>query len=221
MMSTSSNMGAIGMSPLSALLMTVVLINFSSLQATWIRNTVFHAVGEATKRDIRQIPSMIIYQYPTITSLTFFVTAFISDSEYLVTKQTTVADMQAMVTKYSQNFPTHTGYYSKSSSAPRVVLLTGTTGSIGASLLSLLLTDQTVSKVYAVNRHSSSGIKIEERHKSIFDKQGLDYEALLRATQNGQLAFIESTISDASLQVPQDHLQEAHVPRHFSFRPLG
>jgi hypothetical protein len=182
---------------------------------------VFHAAGEATKRDIRQIPSMIIYQYPTITSLTFFVAAFISDSGYLVTKQTTVADMQAMVTKYSQNFPTHTGYYSKSSSAPRVVLLTGTTGSIGASLLSLLLTDQTVSKVYAVNRHSSSGIKIEERHKSIFDKQGLDYEALLRATQNGQLAFIESTISDASLQVPQDHLQEAHVPRHFSFRPLG
>jgi hypothetical protein len=178
---------------------------------------VFHAVGEVTKRDIRQIPSMIIYQCPTITSLTFFVTAFISDSGSLATKQTTVADMQAIVTKYSQNFPTHTGHYSESSSVPRVVLLTGTTGGIGASLLSLLLADQTVSKVYAVNRRSSSGVKIEERHKSIFDKQGLDYEALLRATQNGQLVFIESTISDASLQVPRDHLQEVRGSSSYSF----
>jgi hypothetical protein len=194
--------------------------NIASLQATYIRNALFHAVGEGTERDIRHIPSMIVYQYPTITSLTFFVMAFISDSDSLVTKQTTVADMQAMVTKYSQNFPTHTARCSESNSVPRVVLLTGTTGGIGASLLSLLLEDQMVSKVYAVNRRSSSGVKIEERHKSILDKQGLDYEALLRAIENGRLVFIESTISDSSLQVPQGQLQEVCVT-HLSFRSLG
>jgi N-acetyl-gamma-glutamylphosphate reductase len=113
--------------------------------------------------------------------------------------------------KYSQNFPIRTAYYSESDSVARIVLLTGTTGGIGASLLSLLLQDHTVSKVYAINRRSSSGIKIEKRHKSIYDKQGFDYETLLRAIQSGQLVFIESTISDASLQVPQSLLQEVRI----------
>jgi hypothetical protein len=159
---------------------------------------------------------MVVYQYPTITSLASFVMAFISDVDTLAIRQTTIADMQAMVTKYSQNFPTHNAHYSESKSVPRIVLLTGTTGGIGASLLSLFLEDQMVSKVYAINRRSSSGIKIEERHKSIFDKQCLDYDALLRAAQNGQLVFIESTISDASLQLPQDQLQEVHIPGSLS-----
>jgi hypothetical protein len=147
--------------------------------------------------------------------------AFISDSQFLATNQTTVADMQAMVTKYSQNFPPHIAHCSESHSVPRVVLLTGTTGGIGASLLSILLEDQTVSKVYAVNRPSLSGVKTEERHKCIFDKQGLDYVALLQATRNDRLVFIESMISDASFQVPQDQLQEVRFPRPHSFRRLN
>lgn len=86
-------------------------------------------------------------------------------------EEPSLVDMLDMVTKYTQDFEIHSG----STHVPTddVVVITGSTGSIGAYVLAELLASPKVTMVYAFNRTSPSQSLIE-RQKEALAIRGLD-----------------------------------------------
>jgi hypothetical protein len=91
------------------------------------------------------------------------------DSE---TEESSTEAMLEMVAKYSQNFGIHRP--SAHSTAGDVIIITGTTGSIGASVLCELVKSPEVHRIYAVNRRATNDLSLEERQKHALDSRGLD-----------------------------------------------
>jgi len=89
--------------------------------------------------------------------------------------------MLTLVGKYSSDFPEHTpsAVLNKRRRGGDVVLITGTTGSIGASTLAELLESPKVEKVYALNRPHKKGLPLITRQKFAFTSQGLKGDSVL------------------------------------------
>jgi hypothetical protein len=90
--------------------------------------------------------------------------------------------MLALVEKYTADIPP---FYPSSGTAPAVsespgavVVLTGTTGALGSSLLADLLSSSAVSKVFALNRDSPTGHTLMARQTQSFIDRGLDTSLL-------------------------------------------
>ncbi|THG97397.1 hypothetical protein EW026_g4592 [Hermanssonia centrifuga] len=174
-----------------------------SLQATWIRNSLLHALRETTKINTGTIPGNFVYNRPTIDALASFVAALtssesgdsISDSERAITA------MVDMVEKYSQNFPEHI----PTVSAPQsdVIFLTGTSGRLGACLLAILVALPEVSRVYAVNRKSSTPIL--GRQRSILEEQGYDPDVVLGT---GKVVFVDTSMEGENMGLPAELYEE-------------
>lgn len=86
-------------------------------------------------------------------------------------EEPSLVDMLDMVTKYTQDFEVHSG----STPVPTedVVIITGSTGSIGTYALAELLTSPKVVRVYAFNRKAPSR-SLFERQKEALSLRGLD-----------------------------------------------
>ena len=152
-----------------------------SLQATWIRNSVLHAVRETTKLNTRAIPANFVYQHPTIASIASFILTLTNserpeDLEH-TERGNAVEAMLQMVVKYSADFPQHISRFAMPEK--EVVLVTGTTGGLGAGLLVTLVQSPGVERVYAVNRRGSQ--PLAERQKAVLDERGYDGVAILRS----------------------------------------
>lgn len=154
-----------------------------SLQATWIRNTILHALRQSSTVDTRNVPQNFVYAHPTITRLGLYVgqiAMYGAASTKGSTGADAIAEMQRMVAKYSQNFPEH--HRSSNGIAPKeeVVLLTGSTGGLGSYVLDCLIRDPSVSRIYALNRAESKGGKTSsDRQKAAFEEHGLDARQLI------------------------------------------
>ena len=150
------------------------MLIWNSLQATYIRNALLRTL-KAAGISTRGIPNGFVYHHPTIIALaTFLVVQASPDTSKANTdaKDRMISKMTQMLEKYSSNFPAHV----QSESAPipdkDVVVLTGTTGGLGAAILAELLIDPSVERVYAVNRKGAKSLV--DRHRSIFEDRGLD-----------------------------------------------
>jgi hypothetical protein len=84
------------------------------------------------------------------------------------------------------------------------VLVTGTTGGLGSSLLAALLDSPTVTTVYALNRPSANGEVLGERQRRSFITRGLK-ETLL---DSGKLILLEADLSEPSLGLPSRVLEK-------------
>lgn len=163
-----------------------------SLQATWIRNSLLHALRDTTRINTRTIPSNFVYRYPTIAQLSSFVSGLASsdyDDEDFATHDKAVEAMLEMVEKYTKDFPAHV----PSAPAPKkdVVLLTGTTGGLGASLLFSLVDSPDVERIYAVNRKGEGSL--ESRQKSVLEERGIDVERVLTSSK---VKYVEIDLGD-------------------------
>ena len=87
----------------------------------------------------------------------------------------TRSELYTLVDKYSANFPSFNGHVRER--AGTVVILTGSTGSLGANILAKLLERPEVIRVYAMSR-PSSGLSAKERHVKAFEREGLDVSLL-------------------------------------------
>lgn len=83
--------------------------------------------------------------------------------------------MLEMVKKYSVDLSRHTGTIKRPEQ--EVVLVTGTTGGLGSSLLVTLTQSPNVTRVYALNRKAST--PLHERQKAILDERGYDAQSIL------------------------------------------
>ncbi|KAH7912698.1 hypothetical protein BJ138DRAFT_1083028 [Hygrophoropsis aurantiaca] len=147
-----------------------------SLQATWIRNSILRAVQESTQANIREINGNFVFQYPSIAHLSCFVLGVVhgSHSHHDTTLAQRVAAMEAMVERYSQDFPLHQSANIPLDFTGAVVLVTGTTGALGCYLLAQLVSSPTVTRVYALNRRSVNGISLQARQKECLLDRGVD-----------------------------------------------
>jgi hypothetical protein len=197
-----------------------------SVQATWIRNTIAHAVQSVSSK--LEVPSSLVYSRPSVRELSDFVYRLVSEDEPFKahtnghvngTDAHQVSDdesarkaqaMRKMVTKYSSNFPSLSRAPSTSRSrrsntfadSGDVVLITGTTGRFGCHLLSQLLCDPKVKKVYALNRPTSNGgARVQERQRDAFKSWSVDTSVL----KDTRLVLLESDLTNATLGLKQEY----------------
>ena len=89
-----------------------------------------------------------------------------------------VSEMEAMLKKYTANLPPPS-IRNHTENRKEVVLLTGSTGSLGCYLLADLITDPSIDRVYALNRTDIKGLRsVYIRQASAFKERDLDYSVL-------------------------------------------
>ncbi|KZO93861.1 acetyl-CoA synthetase-like protein [Calocera viscosa TUFC12733] len=180
-----------------------------SLQATYIRSAIVNALRQAPKPEGKSdiaatsVPHNLVFGYPTVKRLVGYMAKTvaavmghqISDDE---DTPTAIEGMYAMIEKYAGDFPMH-----NSVASGEIVLLTGSTGTLGTYLLQRLLQDERVERVYAVNRgNTKHDLLARQRHA--FADRGLD-TSLLESTK---LRLIESDVASDNLGFSPELFQE-------------
>ncbi|KAJ4474509.1 acetyl-CoA synthetase-like protein [Lentinula aciculospora] len=166
-----------------------------SLSATILRLRISSVLRSAAKLPLRGsidvFPPNMVYNHPSIQRLANYIIGLVHPEGSVATADVDdhIRLIEAMIERHSNGLELGTSIISDSafvnnvgvkhsSSSPRVVvLLTGSTGNLGAQILSRLLRDCSVDLVYALNRPSTLGTMMD-RHKRRFADKGLDCSAL-------------------------------------------
>ncbi|KAI0265422.1 acetyl-CoA synthetase-like protein [Gloeopeniophorella convolvens] len=179
-----------------------------SLQSTYIRNTILHALRETKPEASRLLSASFVYEHPSIERMAAFVARAVIDphANQGVDLEARGQELQSFVDKYTQNFPARpkAGEFA-SLFKGEVYLLTGTTGGLGSNMLARLLAEPAVVRVYAFNRSSKSSTS-EGRHLSAFTQRGLD--ATLLASK--KLVYIEGDLSKPTFGLSRELYDEIH-----------
>ncbi|GJJ05918.1 putative secondary metabolism biosyntheticenzyme [Clathrus columnatus] len=170
-----------------------------SLQATYIRNTLLHALRQvAPLPNIRNLPSSFVYQSPTINALSQLI-AQASRSEihspHIDTLERRTKRLENMIQRYTSNWPVHHPQ-KEYVNDEEVILLTGSTGGLGSQLLAQLVEIPTVTKIYALNR-PGGGKSSYERHVDVFKDRGNDVEIL----NSSKIVFLEGDTSVSGFSI--------------------
>ncbi|GJJ05927.1 putative NRPS-like protein biosynthetic cluster [Clathrus columnatus] len=175
-----------------------------SLQATYIRNTLLHALRQvAPLPNIRNLPSSFVYQSPTISALSQLI-AQASRSEiyhhHTDTLERRTKRLENMIQQYTSNWPVHHPQ-KEYVNDEEVMLLTGSTGGLGSQLLVQLVEIPTVTKIYALNR-PGGGKSSYERHVEAFEDRGNDIELL----NSPKIVFLEGDTSVSGFAITDTNL---------------
>lgn len=123
-----------------------------------------------------------------------------SMGEDSVLRRSPIDDVLEMMAQYSKEFAPHTGMDPLPSHD--VVLVTGTTGTIGSNVLVQLVADSKVGKVYCFNRHGST--LLDARQRIALGDRGLDPSV----TDSPKVVLLEGTISQVKLGLADDLYEE-------------
>lgn len=173
-----------------------------SLQATWIRNTILHALRESTKINTRAVTSMFVYQNPSISALARFVVGLTSSSD-AEPEGNKVEEMLNLVARYGQEFSQHKGHTVPPEG--HVVLITGSTGAIGSNVLAELLQCTQVSKVFALNRPGAT--TLVDRQREALTSRG--YSADLLNSQ--KLVLAEADLVQPNLGLTENLVEQVRT----------
>jgi hypothetical protein len=184
------------------------LMVLSSLQATWIRNTVGRALRDSNAGP-KTVPADLVYMRPTILSLSQFVNHTTNSQEDDAEERARkTAEMLALVEKYSTSFPSFRGTGETCSvSEGLVVLVTGTTGGLGASVLAELVVSPIVHKVYALNRRSTKGESLHVRQRNALATRGLDGDIV----NSKKISLVESDLTLVTLGLDTTLLEQVRL----------
>ncbi|OBZ76703.1 Linear gramicidin synthase subunit D [Grifola frondosa] len=168
-----------------------------SLQATWIRNAVLRALRDSVPETAKRMPVNFVFEAPSIAGIAGSVCTAVGSSSGLQADDSSKAEeLRRMVYKYTAQFPAR-----PSSLRPHegkdVVLVTGTTGGFGCDILAHLLQNETVARVYAVNR---PGEDVLGRQTKTFMERGHDV---------GLLVAPKFRLVEGDLSVPGAHIEPA------------
>ncbi|KIY47791.1 acetyl-CoA synthetase-like protein [Fistulina hepatica ATCC 64428] len=162
-----------------------------SLQATWIRNALMKALHSAKllPQDA-ELPSNIIYDHPTLDSLAKTVLQVASLRSSETVKVFGEKDLLEYVERYTAALP------------KEVVLLTGSTGSLGTALLARLVATDSVSKIYAFNRPSSK--RTIDRQRESLKLRGYDENI----ATSPKVVFVDGTLTTDGINVGDKSLED-------------
>ncbi|KAJ7782239.1 putative aminoadipate reductase [Mycena maculata] len=176
---------------------------FDSLTATLFRLHVMKALRSRTDEvlagAVDAISQNLVYSYPTISELSTYLNNLGGETSTDNGRQG--IQIQDLIDKYNTSGLTPAGA-SPNPGVPAVVLLTGSTGNLGSQILSSLLKDDRVTKVYAFNR--PSGRTLTERHLDIFKQRGLDTSLLT----SPKLVFVEARMDQRDFGLKADLYEE-------------
>ncbi|EPS94264.1 hypothetical protein FOMPIDRAFT_1055251 [Fomitopsis schrenkii] len=185
-----------------------------SLQATYIRNALLllllllRALRDSAHLDTRRNVGNFVYQHNTVRLLASFLLGVATGSNVDAgcSRETQSGKMAAMAAKYLEGLPTRAVPRLENPSG-HVVLLTGTTGSLGAYVLARLVNDSAVDRVYALNRPAAHGQSLQSRQKSALLEHGLDSNVL----EHSKVVLLESDLSVPGFSLPQFLYAEMHA----------
>ena len=146
----------------------------------------------------------------TISRLGVFVSAVILGGEtgFSVppTSETRIEAMRAMVLKHTADFPTFRPDEARQSGkdAGDVVLVTGSTGSLGCHLLAQLVSRTEVRRVYAFNRPSKDGTALRRRQEAELLVQGLSAQVL----DSDRVVLLEGDLAQPMFGLPENVYSE-------------
>ncbi|KAI9459309.1 acetyl-CoA synthetase-like protein [Russula earlei] len=165
-----------------------------SLQSTYIRNSVLHALRKTKPEIVKLVSASFVYEHPTVERMATFLSKAVTDpqSTQSVDLATRGREMQALVDKYTESFPARLALNGSAPPLPPgdVYLLTGTTGTLGSNMLAQLLEAPGVARVYAFNRTSKPSTS-QARHLSSFTQRGLNTSLL----SSEKLVCVEGDLS--------------------------
>lgn len=150
-----------------------------------------HASAVLQRAGYRFATPQMIYGHPTVESLsTMLSVAALQSSHPTVPRHHRI---EALINKYTKGLSSPIILKQKMCTPSKhVVLLTGSTGSLGSYLLSDLLRDDTVTTVYCLNRSAGASV----RQMKSFRQKGLNTDALCR------VKFLQCSLSDERLGIP-------------------
>ncbi|KAK7464743.1 hypothetical protein VKT23_005949 [Stygiomarasmius scandens] len=148
-----------------------------SLQATYIRQTISAALDQVLPDISNKTPNNFVYEHPTQRAIEEFLLLLVQtrDESNEHGEERKIAAMQAMVDKYTSDWPVRSNkpIYDRQPTK-EVILITGTTGALGTYLLGRLLEDSRFTRIYALNR----GSNLVQRQRNAFQDKGLDVSLL-------------------------------------------
>ncbi|KAI4521212.1 acetyl-CoA synthetase-like protein [Schizophyllum commune Loenen D] len=172
---------------------------FDSLNNTVLRNRILGALkaDTSTASAASKITQNIVYAHPSIEKLATFLSKLArgDTSEGALDEASVKQTIIAMAAKHSEGLP---GYVDATTlpkyipatavkpELPVTILMTGTTGNLGADMLAQLLRDERVSRVYTVERAAGA----MERQRVRFEDKGLDVGML----ESGKLVSLEGDV---------------------------
>jgi hypothetical protein len=156
--------------------------SFFSLKATFIRQAILRVLNRSLVGGNRKVdvPQLLVYDFPTVRRLTAWVESTLSGStrsEPSPTIEGRIIAIQAMVDKYRLPPSVEPARSVERQSAPKTLLITGTTGALGSHLLSQTAQDPTIQRIYALGRARSLA-HLGEKHKMALESRGLSSELL-------------------------------------------
>jgi hypothetical protein len=167
-----------------------------SMQATWIRNSIMHALRKTPKVSVNDVSSNVVYEHPNIGSLARYVFATVNGDAAAASETTRKAeDIVAFLARYTSDFAQHVP--SSPVSEHEVVLVTGTTGALGSALLARLVGTESIAKVYAFNRPSRQSKGILHRQREALESRGYDPEI----AASPKVVMVEGDITRTGLGV--------------------
>ncbi|KAM5530718.1 hypothetical protein V8D89_015611 [Ganoderma adspersum] len=195
----------------------------------FFRNGLRAALGAAVGSGVPvSVPQNVVYAYPTCAALSRFLMGFVVASRPAA--DDLEMEVAEMVEKYSRDLPYHQGGHALPQADGDVYAVTGTTGSLGAAFMALLLAQPHVKKVYALNRRHGSQ-SITNRQEAAFVDKGLDPSLLREAVSAGSVDFVEfeagkdrlrinGEIYSKALQLTQEVTYIVHIAWLLNFNLL-
>lgn len=186
---------------------------FSSLGVTILRRRIVNAMkSEQTLKAAQLVSQTTIYNHSSIERLAAFLVGIIADPDTFVLTSNRTDAMELMINKYSAGLsePIQSTSVERQPGDGAVILLTGTTGSLGAQILESLLQDPRVQTVYTLDRPSSSKSVTQRQFERFVDKD-LNVDLL----KSSRLVSLEGEASHRNLGLDSAVYDE--VRRYFRF----
>ncbi|RKK83323.1 hypothetical protein BFJ68_g15631 [Fusarium oxysporum] len=155
--------------------------------------------------DATTITPRVIYRYPTPKDLAAYILSIQNGSADQDEEAKEVKETEQLVSKYTENLPKPRTGKQEPSSTDQTIVITGTTGSLGAYMLDRVCKLPSVKKVIALNRGEDGGLS---RQPSVSESRGL-------ATDFSKVEFLQSDLSlpDLGLGQPRYNALLASVDR--------
>ncbi|KAF8813041.1 acetyl-CoA synthetase-like protein [Phlegmacium glaucopus] len=190
----------------------VFALGMDSLKAIFIRNSLLSSLrgDERTVSLVSEVPQNFVFLFTTPRAMADAAANLVKTGRVVAEDDESAhaSMIDEMVQKYTASFPTHTPGAVVNDEVGEVVILTGSTGSLGSFILDTLIHEKRVQKVFCFNRHGSTPTLA--RQQASFDERKLDSALLSRLAANGHVVFLDVEINAPFFGLAEDIFKGVH-----------
>ncbi|KAL9594502.1 MAG: hypothetical protein Q9219_006996 [cf. Caloplaca sp. 3 TL-2023] len=171
-------------------------LGMNSLQAMAITRVLKSSITAQNERAARGVSAKLVYSNPTLSKLASAIQALLNPSADLEedTEGARIKEMERLVEEFSAELPSSDVRKPRSIEGGHVVLLTGSTGSLGSYMLDVALTTPDVKKVICLNRRAHS----QDQQSASHAARGLIHD------WHHKVEFLQADLSKPRLGLDED-----------------